>query len=174
MENDKRNDESCGNIDDQTDSTKNAIKRSLNDSDESIKLQSNKSRKNEHNQEYNHKKSNIPSISNSNYVMQQNSYKFPVEHIQRAVTHNLPCFTIKFEKQDQLPSAVAAANSLYDHFESQKIRLMNGFSVVRYMGSLLKVGVKNKDDYHKLCDAKIWPTVIRGQTVLVMMPKIYT
>jgi len=168
---DKRNDEPCGNLDDQTDSNTNAYKRSLNDSDDSTIVKSNKSRKSEHNKKENLINSNTPSAPKSESTIKQNGYNIPLEHIQRAVTHNLPCFTINFENQDKLPSAVAASNALYEHFERQHVRFMNGFSVVRYIGNQLKVGVKNKEDYHKLCDSKIWPAELQEQRVSVTLPK---
>ncbi len=76
---------------------------------------------------------------------------------------------------DQLPSAVGVLEALYDHFEQQQqqLRIQNGFSVVRYVGNQLKIGVKNKDDYQKLCEEKVWPSEILGQQVTMVMPNVY-
>jgi hypothetical protein len=50
------------------------------------------------------------------------------------------------------------------------VRINNGFSVVRYAGNQHKIGVKNKDDYQKLCDLKVWPSEIQSQQITVTMP----
>jgi hypothetical protein len=91
--------------------------------------------------------------------------------VQRAIVHNLPCFIIHFSQVDNLPSAAAASEAFCDHFDRQQPRLNEEFSVVRYAGHQLKVGVKNKADYHYLCDPNQWPTNIVNRDISVTIPK---
>ena len=131
-------------------------KRALNDSDEAITARSNKSRKNDHSEEN---------------VANPGDYNIPLEHLQRAVTHNLPCFLIKFQTVNKLPSAVTASEELLDHFRKQGIKINNGFSVVRYVGTQLKVGVTDKEDYLILNNNKIWPAKVRDNPITINFPK---
>ena len=95
----------------------------------------------------------------------------PLDHIKRAVTHNLPCFTVNFTESEQLPSASAAAEELYEHFERQNVQLNSKFSMVRYVGNQLKIGVRSKEGYALLCNTKVWPTEIKKKKITVLIPK---
>jgi len=167
----ERKDESCINLDEQQDSATIVNKRTLNDSDEFITVKPNKARKNDHNKEIRQMNLMQPITTNVESTENFNKYNIPLEHIQRAVIHNLPCFIISFKRPEQLPSAVAVSEDLYEHFKQQNLRIINGFSVVRYVGNQLKIGVKNKEDYQRLCDHKIWPSEIQGHQITVTMPK---
>ncbi|CAF1343797.1 unnamed protein product [Adineta ricciae] len=147
-------------------------KRSLNTSDDFTLVKSNKVRKNEHDNEIKWSPLNKPSTT-TNAVADNldNQHEIPLEHIQRAVVHNLPCFSISFFNSAQFPSAVAASDALYGHFEKKKVQLSNRFSVVRYIGHQLKIGVNDKEDYLKLCDVRVWPAEIQGQKISITMPK---
>ena len=167
----EKNNESCVSIEEQQDTTISANKRGFNDSDEFITVKSNKSRRNDYhlgdNQSGRDDTTNFQSKTNGN----SNNCIIPLEHIQRAVIHNLPCFTISFIGSDKLPAAVTVAEDLNDHFKQQDIQMSNGFSVVRYIGNQLKIGVNNKDDYQKLGDPRVWPSEIQGRQIKVMLPK---
>jgi hypothetical protein len=153
-----------------------ANKRALNDSDEFVTVSSNKSKKkvqkkdqmqDNQNQQSQNQQITIASGTNKN----QNKYSIPMDQLQRAVAHNLPCFSISFSKSENLPSAVAASEELYEHFERRQIKLSSGFSVVRYIGNQLKVGVNNKADYQILCNQKVWPSEIQSNQISVHLPK---
>jgi hypothetical protein len=168
----EENDESQQNT-----ATKN--KRALNDSDEFITVISNKSKKktqrNETTQKNQHQNQNknqqTTTMSNTDKNQDQNKYNVPIEQLQRAIAHNLPCFSITFREPENLPSAVVASEGLYEHFERHQTKLNSGFSVVRYIGNQLKVGVKYKEDYQTLCNHKVWPTEIQNKKISVQMPK---
>ena len=147
-------------------------KRSLNVSDDFTLVKSNKIRKNDHDDEIKWSPLNKQTTTtNSETDKLENNHEIPLEHIQRAVVHNLPCFTISFDNSAQCPSAVAASEALYGHFEKKKVQLSNRFSVVRYIGHQLKIGVKDKEDYLKLCDVSVWPAEIQDRKISVTMPK---
>ncbi|CAF0799220.1 unnamed protein product [Adineta ricciae] len=139
-------------------------KRPLNDSGEFVIKSSNKTRKKSHYRE----DQQTNTIANENG---KPNHPIPVEHLQRAVVHNLPCFVIKFSQVDNLPGAVAVAEELYESFSNNKIQLVDQFSVVRYSGLHLRIGVKNKEDYRTLCNEKNWPSKILGRTISVNIPK---
>jgi hypothetical protein len=83
----------------------------------------------------------------------------------------LPCFSINFFDTENLPSVVIASEELYEHFDRQNIKLNCGFSIIRYIGNQLKVGVKNKSDYQTLCSLKVWPEEINNKQISVIIPK---
>jgi hypothetical protein len=59
----------------------------------------------------------------------------------------------------------SCSGKLYEHFEQQHVKLNSGFTVIRYCENLLKIGVKNKADYHTLCDQKTWSDKIYSGSV---------
>jgi hypothetical protein len=162
-------DESRSNPPHQQDTTT-ANKRALNDSDDFITKGTNKAQKLAQREGERLEKA---STATTNPVVQedQRKHNMPLEQVQRAITHNLPCFVIKFDQLDNLPAAVAVAEDLYEYFTNKQINLSEGFSVVRYSGNHLRVGVKNKEDYQLLSDAKKWPTKILGRSISINIPK---
>lgn len=146
-------------------------KRVLNDSDDFTVVESNKTRKKTRNKETNSPNANLRTTTAQTEDGSQNKYNISLDHLQRAVSHNLPCFSITFDQTENLPSVVTAVEELYDHFERKHIQLNNNFSIVRYTGNMLKVGVKNKADYQTLCNTKIWPTTIQNNRITVLVPK---
>jgi hypothetical protein len=66
---------------------------------------------------------------------------------------------------------VIASEELYEHFDRLNIKLNSGFSIIRYIGNQLKVGVKDKSDYQTLCNLKVWPEEINNKQVAVIIPK---
>ena len=170
-EHEQCNVESIDKTDDQYESSTAANKRSLNESDDFTLVQSNKSRKNEHNNIEIRSNSNVTTVSSRESTMNRNNSNIPLDQIHRAISHNLPCFTINFDEPKHLPSVVAASDALYDHFERSNIQISNKFSVIRYIGNQLKVGVKNKEDYQKLCNTKVWPSELQGGKISITLPK---
>ncbi|CAF1081698.1 unnamed protein product [Didymodactylos carnosus] len=61
---------------------------------------------------------------------------------------------------------------LYEHFKSVNIKLKDKFSLARYVGKQLKLGVRNKEDYFELCQQRAWPLVIQGKQIKVTIPKV--
>ena len=102
-------------------------KRPLNDSDEFrpvvSKGQRKKNQRIEKNQPSLRNLSQNPPNTSSPVSANQNKYSLPLEQLQRAVAHNLPCFVIQFPNLDNLPSAVSAAEELYEHFNRANIKL---------------------------------------------------
>jgi hypothetical protein len=148
-----------------------ANKRAMNDSDEFTVVGTRQSKRKAYNRQS--KEENLVSRATTEQIssVDQNKYKVPLDHLKRAIVHNLRCFTLIFSRNDQLPSAVSVSESLYDHFDRQQIRLNNGFSVVRYVGYQLKIGVRDKADYLLLCNEKVWPSEIKGKQMSVNIPK---
>ncbi|CAF1417027.1 unnamed protein product [Adineta ricciae] len=144
-------------------------KRSLNVSDDFTLVKSNKIRKKEHGNEIKWPHVDKPTTATTN--VERDNHEISLEHIQRAVVHNLPCFTINFDNSAQFPSAVAASDAPYSHFEKKNVQLSNRFSVVRYIGHQLKIGMKDKEDYLKLCDVSLWPAEIQNRKISVTLPK---
>lgn len=155
----------------QHDPTSTMNKRALNDSDDFTTISSNKARKNEHNKRASPELHDPSSNDSEENDENQNEHKIPLDHLQRAVVHNLPCFIINFQHEDKLPPAATAAEELYNHFLQQGGRIVEGFSVVRYVGNQLKVGVKSKEDYLILNNQKIWPSKIKDNPLSVTLPK---
>ncbi|CAM4985805.1 unnamed protein product, partial [Rotaria socialis] len=167
QENDERNDESLTNNDNMDQDNTSAVnKRTLNDSDDFISVGSNRVRKNVHVVGSTQVTKNQRNTTNN-----ESNYTIPLDHLQRAVIHNLPCFVISFRELDKLLSAVIVSEDLHEHFDKHKVQIINGFSVVRYIGNQLKIGVKNQDDYQTLCDYKVWPVEIQGDLITVTIPK---
>ena len=102
-------------------------KRPLNDSDEFrpvvSKGQRKKNQRIEKNQPSLRNLSQNPPNTSSPVSANQNKYSLPLEQLQRAVAHNLPCFVIQFSSLENLPSAVNAAEELYEHFNRANIKL---------------------------------------------------
>ena len=150
-------------------------KRPLNDSDEFrtvvSKGQRKKNQKIEENQPSYRFLSQNPPNTGSPASVNQNKYSLPLEQLQRAIAHNLPCFVIQFSSLENLPSAVSAAEELYDHFNRVNIKLNRDFSIVRYFRKQLKVGVKDKNDYQTLCNQDIWPKELNNKQITVQLPK---
>lgn len=71
------------------------------------------------------------------------NYMIPINHLQRAITSNLPCFTINFQASDRIPAATIVVEELYEHFRNTMLKLNANFSTVRYIGNQLKIGVNN-------------------------------
>ena len=146
-------------------------KRALNDSDDFTMVGSNRTRKKTCNKEQGSPNSNLRTTTASIVDSFQSKYNIPLDQLQRAVSHNLPCFSINFDQTENLPSVVTAVEELYDHFERKQIQLSSNFSVVRYTGNQLKIGVKNKADYQTLCNQKNWPSTIQNKRITVLVPK---
>ena len=150
-------------------------KRALNDSDEFrtvvSKGQRKKNQRTEENQPSHRVSPRNPPNTGSPASVNQNKYSLPLEQLQRAVAHNLPCFVIQFSSLENLPSAVNAAEELYEHFNRVNIKLNRDFSIVRYFGNHLKVGVKDKNDYQTLCNQNIWPKELNNKQITVQLPK---
>ena len=153
-----------------TNLTANKRARTLNDSDDFITVESSKSKKKlyKKNEEQINQESEVNVNTNFNI---NNRYNVPVEHIKRAIVHNLPCFHLKFHEITNLPSVVSVTDELYNHFNRLQIKLNNDFSVVRYVGNEIKIGVNNKDDYHTLNNQNVWPMKIHNQQISVILPK---
>ncbi|CAF2646572.1 unnamed protein product [Rotaria sp. Silwood2] len=141
-------------------------KRALNDSDDFVTIRSNKARKKNHNEEQ-EQRTTSGLTTNDNL----NKYDVPLEQLQRAVVHNLPCFFVNFRDTNGLPSVVTASEELYEHFERVKVKLSGCFSIVRYIGNQLKIGVNNKADYQILCNENNWPAEIQKKSIKITMPK---
>ena len=100
-------------------------------------------------------------------------YTIPADLLQRAVTNNLPCFIIDFDKtiaEHDLPSKQTAYNSIKDHLNENNIKIA-GFSFIQLSGHRLKVGVDNLEDYSKLIKTDKWPTTINSFKIQLMKPK---
>lgn len=155
--------------------TVNNYKRPLNESDEFItvlpKGQRIKNPRTERNQQPNEQpvlNANDIALNRAEF---QHKYSVPMDQIQRAVVHNLPCFIISFSDLENLPSAVLAAEDLYEHFNRSGVKLNQEFSVVRYFGNQLKIGVKDKTDYQTLCNSEKWPRTLGDKQISVQVPR---
>ena len=131
----------------------------------------NKSKKKARNKEKDSPNLNLQSTTAPQTDRIQNKYNVPLEHLQLAVTHDLPCFCINFDQSENLPSVVAVVEELSGHFERKQIKLINDFSVVRYTGNQVRIGLKNKTDYQPLCNQKAWPATILNKRITVHVPK---
>lgn len=147
-----------------------ANKRMLNDSDDFTIINPSKARKKSHttSREQTEMEENT---ARQRMITNDKKESFPVNHLQRAITSNLPCFTISFQSGAKGPAAVSAADELYNFFEQNKIKINNNFSVVRYIGNHLKIGVNNKEDYLTLCNSNSWPTEIQNKKITIKYPK---
>lgn len=157
-------------------SNMNNNKRLLNESDEyTTVLPRRGGKKNQKTHDYHQS----PRLTNANNMTNtdsaprnnQNKYTLPFEQLQRAVAHHLPCFVISFSDTENLPSAVSAAEEILDHFIKHEIKLNSEFSIVRYSGNQLRVGVRDKNDYVTLCKQEIWPKEIKNKQVTIHIPK---
>ena len=142
-----------------------------NDSNDFITVGTNKARKRSHNRDQMNENLTQRTNTLSNKNRNQNKYTVPLEHLHRAVTHNLPCYGISFEQTEKLASAITVAEELYEHFDCKQVKLNNSFSVARFFGNQLKIGVKNKEDYQALCNQNVWPPSIQNKQISVILPK---
>ncbi|CAF0966117.1 unnamed protein product [Didymodactylos carnosus] len=114
----------------------------------------------------------VTSTKESN-INQLNHQKFQMDHLKRAVTHNLPCFFVQFDSNLQsrdYPSAVKAGNDIYKHLIGNNVKI-NKFSLVSYAGKQLKSGVNNKNDLYELHRTDKWPNTVMNKNVKIVKPK---
>lgn len=103
---------------------------------------------------------------------EQGQRRLPFEQLKRAVSSNLPCFLIEYDRADGLknrPSDISAASEIEDHFKQQGISI--SFSLVGHIGNKLKLGVNNKESYATLISTDKWPILINNIKINVTKPK---
>ena len=97
-------------------------------------------------------------------------YTIPTHLLRRAVSHNLPCFLIDFDRTialRDLPSKRIACDLIKDHLNKNNIKI-KGFSIALLTGYRLKLGVDNLEDYSKLAQRDKWPTTINNIKIELM------
>ncbi|CAF2735753.1 unnamed protein product, partial [Rotaria sp. Silwood2] len=99
--------------------------------------------------------------------------KIPFDQIKRAVSSNLPCFYVVFNRStntQQIPSAFNIAEKIVENLKQEGVQ-MNRFTFVGWAGTKLKLGVNSKEDYIKLVSTDKWPTKIMDVPMIVQKPK---
>ena len=97
-------------------------------------------------------------------------YTIPIDILKRAVSHNLPCFIIDFDRtiaEHDLPHKRIACNLIKDHLNKNNIKIKD-FSIALLTGYRLKLGVENLEDYSKLAQTDKWPTTINNIKIELM------
>ena len=100
-------------------------------------------------------------------------YTLPLCQLKRAVSQKPPCFIIDFDKtiaEHDLPSKKLACNLIKDHLKKNNIKI-ESFSVARFTGHRLTIGVDNLEDYSKLAQTDKWPTTINNLKIELKKPK---
>ncbi|CAF2941370.1 unnamed protein product [Rotaria sp. Silwood2] len=164
-----------------------AIRRRLNDSSESQQSQQyKKHRSNDdlrtslnskqlvNNTLLNPPQNNNPILVNQQQYMVNNH--FPLAHLKRAVSNNLPYFYLKFDDDltmDKVPSSAKIIHELNQFFYNKWVPSFKGFTVCSLIGkNRFKIGTNDKADYSKLISTQ-WPGTIDDKIVELIKPNHY-
>ncbi|CAM4966318.1 unnamed protein product, partial [Rotaria socialis] len=165
-----------------------AIRRQLNDSGENQQLQHRKKHRSNDDVRTSHNSKQLvinnlavpPRDNNSRLVNQQQhqhqhttNNHFPLVHLKRAVSNNLPYFYLGFKEDvnsDNLPSSAKIIHELNKFFYNKWIPTFKGFTICSLIGkNRFKIGTNDKADYSKLINTE-WPDTIDDKVVEIIKP----